>query len=201
MANTDPLPSKPTALGEFAERFLASVENGRLEEKTKKSYRNGWRLLKATPVSHTRVDQITAFVGLLMIVAFAMLWALHTPPTVLVLPLDNFTGDARLDRLADARTDYLIASLGADPADLRVIDRPTAYKFKNTGECIIHIGKQLHADYVLVGSIDPAGDGPRLSGGVFRVADNTQVWSRADIDPLNDDDVRELPKAISAALR
>ncbi len=59
MENTDPLPSKPTALGEFAERFLAWVENGRLEEKTKKSYRNGWRLLKATPVSHTRVDQIT----------------------------------------------------------------------------------------------------------------------------------------------
>jgi len=58
-----------------------------------------------------------------MIVAFAMLWAQHTPPTVLVLPLDNFTGDARLDRLADARTDYLIASLGADPAELRVIDR------------------------------------------------------------------------------
>jgi DNA-binding winged helix-turn-helix (wHTH) protein/TolB-like protein len=159
---------------------------------------------RRTPLSILSGKQtagIAAFLGLLMIVAFAMLWAQHTPPTVLVLPLDNFTGDARLDRLADARTDYLIASLGADPAELRVIDRPTAYKFKNTGECIVHIGKQLHADYVLVGSIDPAGDGPRLSGGVFRVADNTQVWSRADIDPLNDAAVSELPKAISAALR
>lgn len=42
--NTDPLPSMPTALGQFAERFLTWVDNGRLEEKTKKSYRNGWRL-------------------------------------------------------------------------------------------------------------------------------------------------------------
>jgi integrase len=60
MENTDPLPGKPTALGEFAKRFLAWVDKGRLEEKTKKSYRNGWRLLKSTPVSDTRVDQITS---------------------------------------------------------------------------------------------------------------------------------------------
>ena len=59
MENTDPFQSKPTALGEFTERFLACVDNGRMEEKTKKFYRNGWRLLKATPVSNARVDQIT----------------------------------------------------------------------------------------------------------------------------------------------
>jgi hypothetical protein len=56
---TDPLPSKPSVLSEFAERFDTWVEDGRLEEKTKKFYRNGWRLLKATPVAGLRVDQIT----------------------------------------------------------------------------------------------------------------------------------------------
>jgi integrase len=56
---TDPLPSKPSVLSEFAERFHTWVEDGRLEEKTKKFYRNGWRLLKATPVAGLRVDQIT----------------------------------------------------------------------------------------------------------------------------------------------
>jgi integrase len=59
MENTDPFPSKPTALGGFAERFLAWARDARLEEKIKKFYRNGWRLLKATPVSDTRTDQIT----------------------------------------------------------------------------------------------------------------------------------------------
>jgi hypothetical protein len=34
----------------FAERFGTWVEDSRLEEKTKKFYRNGWRLLKATAV-------------------------------------------------------------------------------------------------------------------------------------------------------
>jgi site-specific recombinase XerD len=57
--NADVLPRKPTNLGRFAERFLAWVDDGRLEEKTKKFYRNGWRLLKATHVAGIQVDEIT----------------------------------------------------------------------------------------------------------------------------------------------
>jgi integrase len=57
--NTDPLPGKLTALGDCAERFLAWVDTARLEEMTRKFYRNGWRLLKATPVVEVRVNQIT----------------------------------------------------------------------------------------------------------------------------------------------
>jgi hypothetical protein len=56
---TEPFPGKPSVLSEFAERFDTWVEDGRLEEKTKKFHRNGWRLLKATPVAGLRVDQIT----------------------------------------------------------------------------------------------------------------------------------------------
>jgi integrase len=59
MENTDPLPSKPTALRAFADRFLTWVDSGRLEDKTRKFYRNGWRLLKPTAVEEMRVDQIT----------------------------------------------------------------------------------------------------------------------------------------------
>ena len=57
--NTDPLPSKPIALGDFAVRFLAWVDNARLEEMTRRFYRNGWRLLKATAIVEMRVNQIT----------------------------------------------------------------------------------------------------------------------------------------------
>jgi integrase len=57
--NADPLRGKPAALGEFADRFIEWVNSGRLEEKTKKFYRNGWRLLKATAVVEMRVDRIT----------------------------------------------------------------------------------------------------------------------------------------------
>src|SRR5262244_3486358 len=59
MENTDPLPTKPIVLGDFADRFPTWVDSGRLEDKTRKSYRNGWRLLKGTAVAEIRVDQIT----------------------------------------------------------------------------------------------------------------------------------------------
>ena len=59
MENTDPLPTKPDVLHKFAVRFLDWVNDGRLEEKTRKFYRNGWRLLKSTSVTMLRVDQIT----------------------------------------------------------------------------------------------------------------------------------------------
>ena len=59
LENADPLPSKPPVLGELAERFLDWFNNSRLEEKTKKFYRNGWRLLKVTSVAVVRVNQIT----------------------------------------------------------------------------------------------------------------------------------------------
>jgi len=63
LENTDPLPSKPTALCEFAGHFLVSVDDGRLEGKTKKFYGNGWRLLKATPVADLPVNLITGDFG------------------------------------------------------------------------------------------------------------------------------------------
>ena len=59
MESTDPLPSRPPVLGELADRFLDWVNNSRLEEKTRKFYRNGWRLLKSTSVAMLRVDQTT----------------------------------------------------------------------------------------------------------------------------------------------
>jgi hypothetical protein len=57
--NVDPLPTKPVVLHEFASRFLDWVNDARLEEKTRKFYRNGWRLLKPTSVAMLEVDQIT----------------------------------------------------------------------------------------------------------------------------------------------
>ena len=59
IGRTDPLPTKPAVFYEFADRFLEWVNDSRLEEKTRKFYRNGWRLLKSTSVGMLRVDRIT----------------------------------------------------------------------------------------------------------------------------------------------
>jgi hypothetical protein len=55
----DQLPNKATSLGEFSQRFFTWLEDARLENKTKRYYRNGWRLLTLTNVAGIRLDQIT----------------------------------------------------------------------------------------------------------------------------------------------
>jgi hypothetical protein len=52
--------SRPMALAEFSQRFLSWLEEARLEEKTKKFYRNGCRLLKVTAVFSKRLPEIKA---------------------------------------------------------------------------------------------------------------------------------------------
>jgi TolB-like protein len=151
-------------------RFLAECKTNELDSSANVSRR----------VLGSRFAVIAA-VCFLMGGLTALLWA-HRPKTptatVLVLPVDNFTGDEKNESMTDGITDEMIAGLGsAKPAELKVIDRLTAAKFKRSQECILHIGKQLHADFVLVSSLVPSARGPRLSAGLFRVTDNTQVWS------------------------
>jgi integrase len=54
----DLFPAKATVLAEFSERFLSWLDDARLEEKTKKFYRNGCRLLKGTPIFGMRLVEI-----------------------------------------------------------------------------------------------------------------------------------------------
>jgi len=55
----DLFPTKPTVLAEFSHRFQRWLDEARLEEKTRKYYRNGCRLLKVTPTFGMRLTEIT----------------------------------------------------------------------------------------------------------------------------------------------
>lgn len=55
---------KMTPLSQFAEdRFLPFVDARTLADKSKEYYKNGWRVLKALPVSNQRLDTITTSVA------------------------------------------------------------------------------------------------------------------------------------------
>jgi integrase len=57
---SDPLDCKAPTLREYAKQFLRWVDNGRLEPESKRYYKNGWRLLKETPIANMRMDRIKA---------------------------------------------------------------------------------------------------------------------------------------------
>jgi len=55
----DPLPRKAPWLVDLSKRFLGWAKDGNLALKTKVYYRDGWRLLAATPIAKMRLDTIT----------------------------------------------------------------------------------------------------------------------------------------------
>jgi len=56
----NPLDRKAPTLREFSSRFLEWVKTARLEFDTQRYYRNGWRLLKETPIAGMKINHITA---------------------------------------------------------------------------------------------------------------------------------------------
>ncbi|HEV7427227.1 MAG TPA: winged helix-turn-helix domain-containing protein [Thermoanaerobaculia bacterium] len=143
--------------------------------------RRGYRFiaaLRAMPPARRFWTQ-PAVRSLPVALAALFLFAAYSPArtvTVLVLPFDNL-GTAR-PAAEDVATEEVITALGAiDPRRLSVIDPLTAMKFKRTNECIIHIGRQLDAQYVLLGAVRQHGTAIRSTAQLFRVADNRQVWA------------------------
>jgi TolB-like protein len=99
-------------------------------------------------------------------------FAIPRRQTVLVLPFDDLGGANRVEAVATHEVTHALAR-----SRVGVIDPLTASKFKNTNECIIELGKQLDAQYVLLGAVRRAGAKVRVTAELYRVADNRQAWA------------------------
>lgn len=123
---------------------------------------------------------------LLMGISFGVTISRQQPRnvTVLVLPFDNLSiekGGPPYDDIASAELTSGLAR--RNPTRLSVIDPITARKFKNTKECIIKIGNQLGADYVLLGDVEQSDNAVKVDAQLFRVSTNRQVWATEQMIP------------------
>jgi DNA-binding winged helix-turn-helix (wHTH) protein/TolB-like protein len=104
--------------------------------------------------------------------------------TVLVLPFDDLTPEKGAPSYQDIATAELTSGLARrNPARLSVIDPMTARKFKDTKECIIEIGNQLGADYVLLGDVAQSNGAVKVDAQLFSVSTNRQVWATEQVIP------------------
>ncbi|HET9100791.1 MAG TPA: tyrosine-type recombinase/integrase [Acidobacteriaceae bacterium] len=55
----DPLKGKPPTLRQYSKTFLGWVDSGRLEDDSRRYYRNGWRLLEKLKIAGMRMDKIS----------------------------------------------------------------------------------------------------------------------------------------------
>lgn len=99
---------------------------------------------------------------------------------LVVLPFENFTGDANQDYLCDGMTEELIARLGnVDPDHLGVIARTTSMHYKGSSKTVKEIGGELRVDYVLESSLGRFGDRFRLTTQLIQVREQRHLWARS----------------------
>lgn len=98
--------------------------------------------------------------------------------TLVVLPLENFTGDSEQDYLADGITEEIIMQLGSlDPQHLGVIARTSAMHYKHTQESAAQISREVGANYLLEGSIRRSGDRIRVTAQLIQSSDQSHLWA------------------------
>ena len=102
-----------------------------------------------------------------------------------VLPLKNLSGDPTQEYLADGMTEALIGRLSSIH-DLRVISRTSAMQFKNTSLSVPEIGRTLHVDAVVEGSVMRDASGIRVHAQLIRAATDEHFWSETYDRELRD---------------
>jgi TolB-like protein/DNA-binding winged helix-turn-helix (wHTH) protein len=105
-----------------------------------------------------------------------------------VLPFENVSGTSDQDYFADGFTDELIAHLGGlNPDALGVIARTTVSRYRGRTETVDEIGRALHVQYVLEGSVRRSGPEVRITAQLIDVATQTQLWAET-----YDHDIRDV---------
>lgn len=102
-----------------------------------------------------------------------------------IMPLEDTSGDAGQQYLAEGLTDDLIARVGRTPG-LRVIARTSVLRFKERKLGLPEIARQLGVDAVLEGTVRRSGEGVRIAVRLARGATGERLWAGAYERPLHE---------------
>jgi TolB-like protein/DNA-binding winged helix-turn-helix (wHTH) protein/Tfp pilus assembly protein PilF len=117
--------------------------------------------------------------------------------SLVVLPMENLSGDREQDYFADGMTDDLIANL-AKIRSLRVISRSTAMAYKSTHKPLLQIANELNVDAVVEGTVMRAGNRVRITAELVQVSTDQHLWADTYESPIGD--VLALQNRVSSAI-
>ena len=127
--------------------------------------------------------------------------------SIAVLPFLNLSADKNDEYLSDGMTEELLNVL-TKVKSLHVPGRSSSFAFKGKNEDDIFrkVGKQLHVNTVLEGSVRKAGDKLRITAQLVNVADGYHLWSETydrdmkDILAMESDVARRVVEALQVQL-
>lgn len=120
---------------------------------------------------------------------------------IVVLPLENLSGDSTQDYFADGMTDALTNNL-AQIRGLTVISRAAATQYKGKRQPPGEIARQLHVDALIEGSVVRSGNHVRIATQLVDPATSQNAWSKSYERDVGDivDLQNEVAKAIAAEI-
>ncbi|MGH7835354.1 MAG: tetratricopeptide repeat protein [Candidatus Binatia bacterium] len=131
------------------------------------------------PRSRRRPWLLAAFGAVAIAFGTLALWRFQrqTPPIpIAVLPLTNLSQDPADDYFADGLTGEIIRNLSIIDG-LSVRSQSSSFVFKGKQQNIRDAGSQLHAEYILEGSVFRSGRQLRINAQLVRVRDDFHLWS------------------------
>ena len=96
--------------------------------------------------------------------------------SLLVLPLDNHSGDPAQEYFADGMTEELISAI-SKISSLRVISRTSAMRYKGARKSLPAIAKELRVDAVVEGSVARSDQKVRITAQLIHAPDDRHLWS------------------------
>lgn len=112
-------------------------------------------------------------------------WGVPPIHSIVVLPLDNLSGDANQEYFADGMTDALITDL-AQSSDLKVISRTSAMQYKGARRPLPEIARALGVDAVVEGSVVRSGGRVRITAQLIYAPSDRHLWAESFEGPAND---------------
>lgn len=105
--------------------------------------------------------------------------------SLVVLPLENLSGDPSQDYIVDGMTDALTTDL-AKLGSLRVISRTSAMRYRGTKKGVPEIAKELSVDGVVEGSVVRSGNRVRITAQLIEAASDQHLWAETYDRDLGD---------------
>ena len=138
----------------------------------------------------------------LILAAIAYAWYRREKPrpaisSIMVLPLENLSGDAAEEYFADGMTDALIGDL-AQIGGLHVISRTSSMHYKRTKKSLPQIAGEINVDAVVEGTVQRSGDRVVVRAQLIQAATDRHLWVQTYTRDMRD--VLDLQSEIAQAV-
>ena len=126
--------------------------------------------------------KVSGLVFLLLSAGFMSFLLRSRPSTLIrslvVLPLEDLSGDPSQEYFSDGMTDELITELG-QVGELRVISRTSAMTYKGVRRPLPEIARELNVDAVVEGTVLRLGSQVRITAQLIRASSDKHLWAQS----------------------